>query len=146
MAFYTLTNNLNYILFQKNPSLYLASLKDLRYNLELTENQKNILIDIINDTSEYNTYFSSPILWVVKATGTLTTQHDIPLFTSDMNLTQEEGKEMFKLLMELGASLDIKDYYGLSARNAINEYTIDKLGLLHRKNNEEFINYTKQFL
>lgn len=149
MAFETLTNNLNYITFQENTNLYLDSLRDLRYNFDLTEEQKDIVKDIINDTSIYETYYSPQLLWVVKATGTLNYQHPLGnIFTQTMNINQEDAKEMFKLLMELGADLDIKDYYDTSTRYAINNYNQEEeiLGYLTRENNEDFLNYAKQFI
>ena len=149
MAIESLTNNLNYITFQENPRLYLESLRDFKYNFELTEEQKTIVKGIINDTSIYETYYSPQLLWVVKATGTLINQHPLgDIFTQNMTLNQDDAKEMFKLLMELGADLDIKDYYDTSTRYAINNYNQEEeiLGYLTRENNEDFLNYAKQFL
>lgn len=146
--FTQLTRNLNAYTFENNTDLYMNSvrgLKLLKLTHGFTSSQKCTLNTIVNSTSEYETYYSSQLQWIIYATGSLVNTCNDRMFTHKMELTENEGKEMFGLLLEFGGDINCSNYYDETIKDWI--YNYDTItSELKRKNNTEFLRYTQKMI
>lgn len=155
MTFLSLYHKLDAETFDTNPRLYLETVRSLRYDWDLNEDQMRDMQLIFNHSShdEY-TLYGPPLLWVVLATGTLVDSNnrnrEHPLgkenFTCNMSLSQEDGKELFKLLMDFGADPDMEELAFVdSVRQVLENYNSNTtVGHLLRTNNDEFLHFARE--
>lgn len=146
-----ITDGLTYIKFQESPSQFLRDLKNIKklhvsqdtyHNQSEYQDTQVKLVQCVNDTSIYETWYSPPLQWVFYATGDLLNENpSISFFTSDISIPQEMGIEIFDLLIELGADINTKNYYNLDICDIIKEDNQGSNPLTKRTNNEKFVNY-----
>jgi len=144
-------DGLTYKKFQESPIKFLHTLKNIKklhysqdtYNsFSEYEDTHYLLIQYLNDTIPYETWYSPPIQWVFYATGNLVDNNNSQsFFTSDISISQEMGINIFDLMVELGSDINIKNYYGNDIRELVctNHYTT--LALTQRTNNEKFLTH-----
>lgn len=134
---------LNYELFENDPDEYYNK---LYYLGELSKYRKDIRERLkykVNDKSEYDTWYSTPIFWVIYAVGEKINQNNYPKsFTCKMNgLSNKLAKNLFNLLIYCGADLNIKDYYDENIFKLILNYDDDDNRITHRNNNKIFLDF-----
>ena len=122
-------------MLEENPNNFYHWLQIAKYrNIDVSEN--------INSTTKYETYNSTLAHCVIYLTGTLEKEPDIEsvgyFYGKESRLDPMLGIIIFKLLVELGADLNIQNYYGESVYDFRN-YDNFSGTLTHRKGNEELI-------
>ena len=98
---------LSHKLFELNPKLYLDNLRVLSKIYP-----KDELKEILNDNSEYNTWCSPPLIWVVYMTGSFNKKnYKYRFFGHKTILSNKLGIEIVNELIKHGANVDIENYY-----------------------------------
>lgn len=118
---------------EDNPQKFYHYLQIAKYrNIDIS--------DKINSTSLYETYYSTLPHCVVYLTGTLETEYDIEgnFYGKESKIEPILGILILKLLVELGADLNIKNYYGETVYDFRN-YDNFSGTLTQRKDNKELI-------
>lgn len=160
--------NLNYQCFEDNPVLFLDSLIRVEEKMGISNDGKKILKYLMNDNSSGYTWNSPPLHWVLYATGNLpiqdystirqnsTNSNDIntkynmetmTCFTSNMNLPEEIGIQMFDLLVDCGADFNTPNLFGETVDAVLQrvmqkDIDIKKQGkIMGRYNNSELIQH-----
>ena len=133
--------------FLKNPTNYLKYLKKLKSLLKEYPEKKEQIKQIVNYKDSYETWYSPPIFWplycVGKRSGILTLpetdwEH---VFGGTLEMDNQLGIEITKLLLELGADPEAENYYGENFLDIIENYDDEKGKLTYRTDNEVYRGY-----
>jgi len=136
-----LTEGLTHHKFLESPSEFLLVLKNIK-NLDVSQDTRLSLAQSLNQTDEYETWFSPALHWVFYATGDLATDNlQSNFFTSGISISQDMGIEMFDLMMELGADINLKNYYDEDVYGLVRTHLEGPDVLTKRKNNDRFVDH-----
>lgn len=153
--FYKYIENLSWESFDQSPIHFLVTIKILNSFLDkMSELQKDILMTKLNDNSNPWIGFTPPLVWVILRTNDdpiLKTKHSLKNTTLVQNnkikplsvLNQEEGIELFDLLVSMGARLYVEDQYGRSVVDYICNYNMNSAFYMQMNNNLTFLKYVK---
>lgn len=124
-------------LLESNPEEYLRLLKLLGDNgVDL----KNCL----NNTDEYNTWYSSSLICLVYIVGKLKRSPESSQFYgSNTEVSNELGIKIFNAMIKYGADVNVKNYYGESFKYIVFNYNEILYASSQRKENEAFLSHVR---